>query len=111
MNINEFQNYCSHLSSSNFQTGRPEILHAVMGIAGEGGELIDILKKHMAYQTPLDMNHIKEECGDVLHYLAMLATSCGWTLEEVADANKAKLDIRYPNGFTRGDAILRRDKK
>ena len=72
---------------------------AGLGVAGEAGELANIIKKHVSHGHTLDMDHIKEEAGDVLWYLVEIAATCGFALEDVALANIAKLKRRYPEGF------------
>jgi NTP pyrophosphatase (non-canonical NTP hydrolase) len=71
----------------------PRWLVAVMGLAGETGEVIEPCKKHFR-----DGKHpgedLKLELGDVLHYLTVIAASYGWTLEQLAEANMRKLDAR-----------------
>lgn len=66
---------------------------AALGLAGEVGEVIEHLKKHMRDgKHPGDA--LKLELGDVLHYLTVLAGAYGWTLDELAQANIAKLEAR-----------------
>ena len=72
---------------------------AGLGVAGEAGELAGAIKKHLSHGHDLDKEHIKEEIGDVLWYLAEIAAALDMTLEEVAIANIAKLKRRYPDGF------------
>lgn len=75
------------------------MLLCALGIGGEGGEVEDILKKHVFHGKPLDVNHLFEEIGDVLWYLDRMLWLMGRTLEEVMEANVAKLRSRYPEGF------------
>lgn len=70
-----------------------------LGIAGEAGEVADILKKHYGHGKPFDRAHFIQELGDVLWYVTALAYSVGSDLEEVARVNDAKLRARYPDGF------------
>lgn len=89
-----------------------KLLHAAIGLAGESGELIDTVKKHLIYGKELDLENVKEELGDILFFAAMAANALGVSLEEIAESNFAKLSKRYPNGvFTQKDAIERLDKK
>ena len=80
------------------------ILHGCLGAAGEVGELCDQLKRHLFYGKDLDIVNLKEEVGDVLWYLATIARGGRFTLQEAAEANIRKLEIRYPKGFTEGRA-------
>jgi NTP pyrophosphatase (non-canonical NTP hydrolase) len=82
-----------------------------LGIAGEAGECADLIKKHIGHGHPLDVVKLKLELGDVLWYVAGLAELAGLTLSEVASANLAKLEKRYPSGFNTADSIARRDVK
>lgn len=81
-----------------------------MGLAGEVGEVVDILKKHVHHNKPLDLSALKEELGDVFWYLAYCCEVVGTTLEEVANINAKKLRDRFPQGFTTHDANARADK-
>jgi NTP pyrophosphatase (non-canonical NTP hydrolase) len=73
-----------------------------LGVAGESGEVADIIKKFVGHDVPIDMDHMKSELGDVDWYLNELCRYFGWTLEEVQEANRAKLRERYPDGFVPG---------
>ncbi len=85
----------------------PDILHAAMGISTEAGEIMDALKKSMAYGKPLDTLNLKEEIGDCLFYLTLLCIMLGTTLEAELDRNMSKLLTRYGNKFDEGKALNR----
>lgn len=73
-----------------------------LGIAGEAGEVADHLKKIIGHGHPLDaqaVDKITLELGDVLWYVAVLASVLDVPLSMVASANRAKLTARYPAGF------------
>lgn len=53
-------------------TDYPKILHALMGMNGESGECIDILKKRMFQGHELDVDHLLNELGDVCWYTMLL---------------------------------------
>lgn len=76
-----------------------------MGLAGETGEVVDLLKKHHYHGKPLDVDELRKELGDVLWYLTDLCTEHGLTLADVAAANIAKLQRRYPDGFVKGGGV------
>lgn len=86
------------------------IIHASIGMSGETGEILDTVKKSMMYGKELDTSNLKEECGDVLWYMAIMLHELGSSFEEVMKLNVDKLSKRYPNGFTEADAIARKDK-
>lgn len=79
-----------------------------LGLAGEAGEVCEILKKHHGHGRGLDPTALKAELGDVLWYVAAIATAHGLSLAEIAAFNNAKLRRRYPNGFTAGGGADRR---
>jgi NTP pyrophosphatase (non-canonical NTP hydrolase) len=70
-----------------------------MGLNGEAGEAIDILKKHLFQGHELDTAHMAKELGDVAWYLAVSADAIGYDLETVMQMNVDKLKVRYPDGF------------
>lgn len=82
-----------------------------LGLTGEAGECGDLIKKEVFHGHPADVESVKKELGDTLHYIAGLATLYGLTLEEVATANIEKLRKRYPEGFNSVDSIRRVDAK
>ena len=82
-----------------------------MGLAGESGEVVDLLKKWIHHNHPENLDELKKEMGDVLHYLAGLCTMYGIRLEEVATLNIMKLKERYPDGFSVEDSVNRKDDK
>ena len=71
-----------------------------LGLAGESGEVADIIKKSLAGAKEIDLEHLKEELGDVLWYLAEASSCFNFSLEEIAKKNIEKLARRHPNGFS-----------
>lgn len=82
-----------------------------LGVAGEAGEVADLIKKHVGHGHPLDRAKVVKELGDVLWYVAVLAHQVDATLEEVAGANVAKLRARYPEGFSTAASLARVDDR
>lgn len=72
---------------------------AAMGLCGESGEVIDLLKKHLFQGHPLDRGALLLELGDVMWYLDLAAYALGYTMYSVMQANADKLRKRYPDGF------------
>ena len=98
MTINEYQELA--MKTVNPKLNKDEILiNSVMGLCGESGEAIDIVKKWFAHGHELDKEHLKKELGDIAWYLAEAATALDLTLEEILEANIDKLRKRYPEGF------------
>ena len=75
------------------------VLNACLGLAGEVGELNDMVKKWVFHEKELDETHLKKELGDVMWYVAMMCQSMGWGLDNVLQMNIDKLKARYPEGF------------
>lgn len=85
---------------------------ACMGLAGEAGELIDELKKFLFHSKDFDREKIIKEIGDVLWYLAEVATCFEIPLSDAALTNIAKLRKRHGGEtFKPHNEQLREDKK
>ena len=96
MEINEYQRLA--MQTLNPELNKKEVLiNSVMGLCGESGEAIDIVKKWFAQGHELDKEHLKKELGDIAWYLAEAATALDTTLEEILQANIEKLQKRYPD--------------
>lgn len=109
MKINEYQKLA--MTTLNPKLDNKEILiNGVMGLCGESGEAIDIVKKHLAQGHDLDKEHLAKELGDIAWYLAETATAIGYDLEDIFQMNIDKLKKRYPNGFRVNDSINRNIK-
>ena len=107
MTVNEYQKLA--MTTLNPELIRKDVLiNSVMGLCGESGEAIDIVKKWLAHGHALDKEHLKKELGDIAWYLAEAATALDVSLEEIFRANIDKLKKRYPEGFTSADSINRR---
>lgn len=76
-----------------------QLLNGVMGLAGESGEAVDLVKKHVFHEHDLDREHLAKELGDVAWYLAVTAHVIGYDLEDILQMNVDKLKQRYPDGF------------
>ena len=87
------------------------LLDAAAGLAEEAGEILARVRKHRFQQRPLDRDGLVTELGDALWCLAMVATSLGVTLDDVAGRNIAKLRARYPDGFSAEAARDRIDER
>lgn len=90
--------------------GRGLLLNAVMGLNGEAGEVIDIVKKAFFQGHELDKEHMIEELGDTAWYLAVCCEALGVSLEEVMERNIDKLKARYPEGFDKARSVNRSEK-
>lgn len=99
MTLNEYQKAAMRTASGMSYELYGAIMNAALGICGEGGEVADLVKKAAFQGHNLDREHVAKELGDCFWYLAVGAEAIGYTLEEIGQMNKAKLEARYPNGF------------
>lgn len=83
------------------------ILNASMGLCGESGEVIDLVKKHLFQGHDLNDEKIIKELGDVAWYLAEAATALNVNLSEILEKNIKKLENRFPDGFNSNRSINR----
>ena len=104
--INEYQQLA--MTTLNPELSRKDVLiNGVMGLCGESGEAIDIVKKWLAQGHELDREKLAKELGDICWYLAETATALDLSLEEIMAANIEKLKQRYPDGFDSARSIHR----
>ena len=83
------------------------LINGVMGLCGESGEAIDIVKKHLHQGHELDREKLIRELGDIAWYLAETAAALDVSLEEVLERNIEKLRSRYPEGFSAERSVNR----
>lgn len=105
MDIREYQ----ERSMRTFTMGdkNTAILNCCIGLHGETGEVSDIVKKNIFQGHKLDVEHIKEELGDVMFYIVNLANVLDLNMEGILQGNVDKLLKRYPNGFNATDSVNR----
>ena len=108
MTINEYQQFA--MKTLNPALDRKDVLiNGVMGLCGESGEAIDIVKKWLAQGHALDKEKLAKELGDIAWYLAETAWALDIPLEEILRGNIEKLAKRYPEGFS-PERSLNRDE-
>ncbi len=106
MTGNEYQRLA--MTTLNPDLSKKDVLiNGVMGLCGESGEAIDIVKKHLHQGHPLDREKLIKELGDIAWYLAETACALDINLDEVLEANIAKLKARYPEGFSTKNSLNR----
>jgi NTP pyrophosphatase (non-canonical NTP hydrolase) len=76
------------------------LMDAAAGLAEEAGEILGIVRKHAFQSRAMDRDALATELGDALWCLTIAAQSGGFTLEEIANRNLAKLRARHPNGYS-----------
>lgn len=108
MKINEYQELAMRTLNSNLNK-KDVLINAVMGLCGESGEAIDLVKKHLAQGHEFDKEKFAKELGDIAWYLAEAAYAIDMPLEEVLKGNIDKLKKRFPDGFDSEKSINRNE--
>lgn len=106
MNYKEYQD----LSSKTFAESGDEtlnLLHCAIGASTEAGELLDAFKKHIYYKKELDVVNVGEEIADIQWYLFNLCRLLNLDMEQLLEANIAKLKARYGEKFSEEKATNR----
>jgi NTP pyrophosphatase (non-canonical NTP hydrolase) len=107
MNLDEYQELALR-TAGHRESARKQLTYSALGLTGESGEVAEIIKKAFYHGHPLDKEALHKELGDVLWYLAVMADGLGFSLDEIASANIAKLRARYPEGFSQERSLNRR---
>ncbi|HSH04322.1 MAG TPA: nucleoside triphosphate pyrophosphohydrolase family protein [Anaerolineae bacterium] len=104
-NLNNYQKQ-SRKTWQLVHTDHP-IVYPTLGLVNEAGELAGKVKKIFrdkdGHISDADRDALKHELGDVLWYLAQIATELDLTLDEIATANLTKLFDRLDRGVISGD--------
>lgn len=112
MKIDSFNDYQrqSRRTWSLIHTDHP-IVYPTLGLVNEAGEVAGKVKKIFRDKQGVisaeDREALKQELGDVLWYLAQIATEIGVDLDEVANANLSKLFDRLERDKIRGEGDMR----
>jgi len=109
MEFNEYQMAAERTARSEVEE-RERFINFVFGLTGEAGETVDCLKKHLFHGHPLDREKLAIELGDLMWYVATIATTAGIWLDDIAVGNIEKLRSRYPEGFSKENSINRKRK-
>lgn len=108
MNGSEYQKLA--MKTLNPKIPKDEVLiNGVMGLCGESGEVIDLVKKHLYQGHELDKEKISKELGDVMWYIAEICEALNISLDEVMQGNIDKLQKRFKDGFTVSKSINREE--
>jgi len=82
-------------------------MNFLLGLFGEYGEVVELIKKETFHKHERNTDKLTEELGDVLWYLTALCIQYGIPLHDVMEQNMKKLQKRYPHGFSNADSINR----
>lgn len=69
------------------------VLNGCLGLAGESGEVLDLIKKWVFHENELHVEHLKKELGDVMWYVAMICESMELDIDEIFQMNINKLKV------------------
>ncbi len=106
MEINDYQKKA--MATLNKDIKKDDVLiNSAMGLCGESGEVIDLIKKHLFQGHELNKDDLIKELGDVAWYLAEAAYALDVSLDEICLKNIEKLKKRFPKGFESDKSINR----
>ena len=106
MEINEYEKLAMATLNKNIKK-EDILINGAMGLCGESGEVIDLIKKHLFQGHELNKDDLVKELGDVAWYLAEAAYALDVSLEEICQKNIEKLKKRFPEGFDSNKSINR----
>ena len=104
--MDEYQNWTERFVKYARYENAERKMYPALGLAGETGEVCEKIKKEFR-DGELDEEGLKLELGDVLWYLARVATEYGFSLGDVAMANVEKLEGRRERGTLQGSGDKR----
>lgn len=102
-NINYRKEVMRNCPNFNYETDKKKLSLAGLGVAGEAGEVADLIKKVLHHDVELTLevkDKLMKEMGDVYWYLEYLCATLGCTRMGVMRMNVEKLRRRHPNGWT-----------
>ena len=87
---------------------KDKMAEAIMGIAGEAGEVVGCYSKKHFQGHHLDDLDLIIEMGDVIWYITQAAVSMGYSLSDVLQANLDKIHRRFPDGVFSAERSINR---
>ncbi|AYP68757.1 nucleotide pyrophosphohydrolase domain protein [Bacillus phage vB_BpsS-36] len=90
-------------------TEKEKLSMLALGLAGEMGEVVDMIKKAVYHGHPMDIDELTKELGDIEWYRNHLMKHFNINPEIVRINNVMKLQKRYKNGFSEKDSINREE--
>lgn len=107
MNGNDYQKKAVASAGKPFRVAIHGTFYWAACLAGEAGEVINLLKKVIGHGHEFSTERLADELGDALWYIAVCADSAGISLDAIMVHNLDKLEKRYPNGFDSERSINR----
>lgn len=102
-----FEEYQQAARSTALYPAEHQVIYPALGLVGEAGEIANKIKKTLRGDKELDRDVLADEMGDVLWYLAALASDLDLNLDDVAQRNVEKLSDRKARGVIKGDGDRR----
>ena len=100
MTLEEYQK--KSRKTARYPDAGSNFVYPTLGLAGEAGEVAEKIKKVIRDDggevLPEKKKEIEKELGDVLWYVAQIATELGFSLDEIAEKNIEKLYSRMERG-------------
>ena len=109
----EFNEYQKRALGTASYPEKYKIIYPAVGLGNEAGEVMGKIKKWMrgddgeGKMSEERRHALKDELGDVLWYIAVLAHELDLSLEEIAQKNVDKLQSRKERGTIKGDGDIR----
>ena len=111
MNFDEYQQQAGQTAV--YKNRGKDLAYPTLGLVGEAGEVAEKIKKIYRDKDGVvdddERQAIKKELGDVLWYMAELATTLGLSLSDIASVNIAKLQKRQKTGKLHGSGDNREE--
>lgn len=99
MNLTEYQRLAA-VTRHKWPTKEGHLADCGLGLAGEAGEVADVIKKHLSASKQMDVEKVKYELGDIMWYIASLCDCLELDMGEVASANIEKLRKRHGDAYS-----------
>jgi len=111
MNPNEFLKSVDKLENKQFDKLKERmssetnlrLMHAIVGIGTEAGEIQDLFKKKVMYGKDIDRSAFVDELGDIMWYIGVACNTLEISFEEIMEKNWKKLSVRYGKDLTYSD--------
>ena len=100
----EFEAHVRRFMASH-RTHREHLSNFALGIAGESGEVVELIKKHLYHGKPLDTEKLTEEIGGLLWYVQAMCVEGGITIADAMAYNQEQLEARHEGQSFRVDKV------